>query len=393
MAKTVSKKGRAAFAIILVTALAAIAVCAAGRLELYERTTWDPDSGEARLNNFHVLGRWLSKSGYPVRFFPRWAGIKTLSPREGGLFLMASLLDWEKDGETLLPWVRAGGALIISVDSAWYWRLSESPQVAANLAALEDFLKNLGLPLDVHRLEDETGVEEEGPEASAETAVEVRAGEPTTEADVPEYDRTIRLEAAEEAGQGELVLRDERGVIRLVRRNLGKGHVTVTGSCYFMHNRNLGIDANARLSWELTGASLSPERPGMLFVRGRRTAGGLFEALLERGNLLPPLVSAAVLVVIGFWTAIPGFGVRREEEAAGRTTSGRFAAEARFLRRYGACAVYLEAYLRELRRRSGGREPGREIREVEAALAPGKRISRRNMARYLKTVMSALERI
>jgi predicted NBD/HSP70 family sugar kinase len=72
-------------------------------------------------------------------------------------------------------------------------------------------------------------------------------------------------------------------------------------------------------------------------------------------------------------------------------------AEARFLRRYGADRGCLETYLRELRLRSGGREPDRELRvhikEVEEALAAGKPIRPGAMARYLKNLMPALERI
>jgi hypothetical protein len=381
--------GYGAFAIIIVSALAALAVFIASRLETYERTVREPVSGELQANNFYVLGRWLSESGYPARFSPTWAGLGAVSPQEGGLFLMASLLDWEKDGETLLPWVRAGGSLVISVDSAWYWA-SESPRIAANLAALEGFLNSLGLLL---RLPVPTGVGEifDDDAETAETAEDEGWVGEDADIEVPEYDWSIGLGLAEEAGPGDLVLRDERGAIRLVRLALGRGRLTVTGSCYFMYNYNLDLGANARLSWELTGASLSPDRPGMLFVRGRRAAGGLFETLRERGNLLPPALSVAALVLIGFWTVIPGFGVRREEEPARRgAISGRFAAEARFLRRYGACGVYLEAYLRELRRRNLAR--GREIQEVEAALAAGTRISQRKMAGYLKNLMSALER-
>ncbi|MDR0670425.1 MAG: hypothetical protein LBF95_10125 [Treponema sp.] len=401
MAKTGSKGGYGTFAVILVSALLAIAVFLINRLEVYERVTRQPVSEELSSDNFYVLGKWLSESGHPVRFSPRWAGIKDLSPQEGGLFLMASLVDWETEGEPLVPWVREGGSLIISVDPAWYWRMSGALRVSANLTALETFLKDLGLVLLVSTLEDEDGETDEAGETGPDGAVEEQeapgeTGDDTAEdeIEVPNYDWTVGLELAEEPRPGTLVLRDERENIRLIRIALGKGHLTVTGSCYFMYNYNLRAGVDAKLTWELTGASLGAERPAMLFVRGRRAAGGLFATLRERGNLWPPLVSIAALVLIGFWTVIPGFGVRREEETAGHgAMTGRFAAEARFLQRYGAYGAYLEAYLWELRRRSGGRKPGREIKEVEAALASGKKIGRRKIAVYLKNLMSALERI
>jgi hypothetical protein len=316
--------------------------------------------------------------------------------------------------------------------------MSGALDTSANLKALEVFLKNLGLILRVPELgnEDETledeagidginGMDETGaPEAgedsetaagseavvgseasaNSETAgdngvaagAEAEDGMVEDEYSFPYYDWTIGLELAEDSWPDKepLILLDEWENIRLIRMPLGQGSLTVTGSCYFMYNYNLDIDADARLSWELTGASLGAERPGMLFVRGRQAAGGLFAALRERGNLLPPLVSIAVLVLVGFWTVIPGFGPRREEEAVDRAAiTGRFTAEARFLHRYGAYGAYLEAYLQELRRRSGGREPGREVKEVEAVLASGKKISQRKMAAYLKNLMSALEQV
>jgi hypothetical protein len=165
-----------------------------------------------------------------------------------------------------------------------------------------------------------------------------------------------------------------------------------------MYNYHLDNEANARLAWELTGASLCPEKPGMLFVRGRRAAAGFFSALAQRGNLRAPVLSVLILVLAGFLMVIPGFGVLRGDESQRPgAIGGRFLAEARFLRRYGAFGVYLETYLRELRRRSEGRELGpdltRVMKEAEDALAAGKNVSPGTMAVCLKNLMSALERI
>jgi hypothetical protein len=394
VAKSGSRDGYGTFVIILASALVVIAVFVISRLEVYETTSRAPVPDELRANSFYVLGKWLSENGHPVRFSPRWAGVKDLSPQEGGLFLLASLVDWKKDGESLVSWVQDGGALVISVDSAWYWRMTESSQVSANLAALEGFLSDLGLILHVLTLGGEDEGEDENENGGETGFIDVWEGEVPDEDYFPDYDWSIGLEPAGEPRPGELILRDEGGKIRLIRMALGRGRLTVTGSCYFMYNYNLDNGANARLSWELTGASLDAERPGMFFARERRAATGLFGALRERGNLLPPVVSILALVIIGFWTTVPGFGLRREEEPAGRgTVTGRFTAEARFIRRYGAYGTYLEAYLRELRRRNGGREGGQEIKEVETALSAGEKIDQQKMAVYLRNLMSALERI
>jgi hypothetical protein len=365
-----------------------LAVLLITQFEIYERERWVRPAGEARSNNFHVLGKWLSGSGRPARFSPRWTGIKDIAPGEGGLFIQASLFDWEQ--EEILSWVQGGGSLVVSIDFPWY-RSGPAEKPPAAVAALEAFLEKLGIrirpppgsaddPADMERI----AAEEDGPAAAGE--------EPQI---YPNYDRLIAFEEPSPTVQSgdSLVLRDKEGDIRLIRRSLGKGRIAVAGYCMFMYNYFLGEEVNARLAWELTGASLGDGR-GILFVRGRRAAEGLFGILGERGNLPPLVLSCLVLVFVGFWTALPGFGIPLgEDPRRPPSIAGRFSVEARFLRRHDALEVYLKTYLRELRRRSRGREPGPEIQEVEAALAAGKRIGPRKTAVYLKNLMSALEHI
>jgi hypothetical protein len=396
--------GYGIFTGIVISALVFLAALAVSRLEIYERERWVRPSGEFRSNNFYVLGEWLSASGHPARFSPRWAGIRDISPLEGGLFIQASLFDWDR--RDILSWVTEGGSLLISIDFPWYWGDGEEKEAPAAVLALETFLADLGIrirgPLPQDNGDDEAL--DEG--AAADEEKDDAAGEDESQA-FPDYDYKIIFEEpdpavpADSAGEtarfpgGEfLTLRDSDGGIRLIRRALGKGTVAVAGSCVFMYNYRLEEEANARLAWELTGGSLGPERPGILFVRGRRGSGGLFEILSERGDLLPPVLSALALIFIGFWMVLPGFGVPPREESRRRLSiTGRFSAEARFLRRYKALGVYLELYLRELRRLGRGRALGQEIKEVEEALAAGRKIGPIKTAVYLKNLMSALERI
>ncbi|MDR1024404.1 MAG: hypothetical protein LBL56_01660, partial [Treponema sp.] len=98
---------------IAVLVLAALVIFLISRFELYERTVREGPSAELRSNTFYILGRWLSENGHPVRFSPHWAGINDLAPREGGLLLAASFVDWDREGESLLSWVREGGALVV----------------------------------------------------------------------------------------------------------------------------------------------------------------------------------------------------------------------------------------------------------------------------------------
>jgi hypothetical protein len=380
--------GYGLFLIIAASALLILAALLASRLEFYERERWVRPSGEVRSNNFYVLGKWLSQAGRPARFSPRWAGVKDIAPREGGLFIQASLFNWER--EDILSWVREGGVLAVSIDLPWYYlRDDPTEEAPPEVSALEEFLEKLEIRIRPPFQEENTGIDED-PAAAEE--YDIGEGPQL----FPDYDHQIAFEEPPPGARPEdlLVLRDKEGGIRLIRRTLGKGRVAVAGSYVFMYNYYLREEVNARLAWELTGASLGPERPGILFVRGRRGAEGLFGILRERGNLLPPILSGLVLIVIGFWTVLPGFGLPLREEGRKRLSiAGRFSAESRFLRRYDALGVYLETYLRELRRRGMGREPGREIKELEAALAAGKKIGPRKTAVYLKNLMAALERI
>jgi hypothetical protein len=375
---------------IAASALVVIIIFAVTQLEFYERTRWERPSNEVWSNNFYVIGKWLSKTGHPVRFRPRWTGIENLSPREGGVYLQASLFDWEEGGD-LLALVRQGLHLIISVDSPWYWEdesygeeVSPEP-INIPLEKLKTFLETLGVKLWYPSLDNR--------DAAGNEADEAEEDEPP---DAPAYDRGVAFELAEAfSPDTALILRDRGGIIRLIRIPLGAGRITVTGECYFMYNGNLSNEMNSRVAWELTGGSLDAKRPGMLFIRGRRAVEGFFKNLAGRGNLAAPVVSVLVLILVGFWMVIPGFGIPLTEDLKRRgTITGRFRAEARFLSRYGAQRIYLETYLRELRRQNGDRGLGsaaKEIKEVEDALATTKKISPRKMAAYLKNLMSALE--
>lgn len=371
--------GYGAFTGIAASALLVLALIVVTQLEFYEWERWTGPSAEARSNSFYVLGKWLSESGHPARFSPGRTGIGDLSPQEGGLFIQASLFDWEHEDPR--SWVREGGILVVSVDFPLYRNDKPAEEIPPQVLAMERFFDTLGISIRLPERENE----DEGDSGDKWDK---------EESGFPVYDYNISFEPPAPAAGESLILRDPEGNIRLIRRALGKGQVTVAGACVFMYNYFLDQRANALLAWELTGGSLGPERPGILFVRGRRGSGGIGGILEDRGSMLPPVLSGLVLLITGFWVAFPGFGLPQREESRRRLSiTGRFAAEARFLRRYGALGVYLEVYLRELRRRSGGRDLGQEVREAEEALGAGKKTGPRKMAACLKNLMSALERL
>jgi len=69
---------------------------------------------------------------------------------------------------------------------------------------------------------------------------------------------------------------------------------------------------------------------------------------MERGNLLPVGISALLLIILGFWMAIPVFGlVTIEKQKSSRPIRDRFIAEIRFLKKYRALDHYLNVYERE----------------------------------------------
>jgi hypothetical protein len=357
--------GYGIFAGIAISALVIAAIFIASRFEFYEQEKWAPPSREFLSNSFYVLEKWLSASGCPVRFSPRWPGMKGISPREGGLFIQASLFDWDR--EDILPWVREGGVLVISIDFPWYRTNGGREEVPAAVLALEKFLGKLAIRVREPLQEEDAG---EADTPADEDGDGIANQDESL--DFPDYDYGIAFEdpglgledsagppAEFPPGGRLLTLRDSRGNIRLIRRPLGKGLVAVTGSCFFMYNYRLADAANARLAWGLTGGSLGPERPGFFFIRGRRSSGSLWGVLDARGNLLPPVLSVLALVFTGFWMVLPGFGVPFREESQRRLSiTGRFSAEARFLRRHNALEAYLEIYLRELRRLNRGRASG-----------------------------------
>ena len=69
---------------------------------------------------------------------------------------------------------------------------------------------------------------------------------------------------------------------------------------------------------------------------------------MEKGNLFPVVISAIILIVMGFWMVIPVFGlVSVEKQRTSKPIRERFTAEIRFLKKYRALDHYLDVYGRE----------------------------------------------
>ncbi|MDR0997665.1 MAG: hypothetical protein LBL70_01240 [Treponema sp.] len=368
------------------------------RLELYHRIRQIPASREVRADPFYALEKWLGSSGHPVRLkhsgdsaaYP--AGfIRALGGREGVVFFESSFFhSWDEAGEVFLPWLREGGSLIISLNPSWDEGIDEE---------LLGFFGSLGI-----RVEDRMNL----PDSEEETGDEDRPGNPgeTDEAGEetpqPFFHWRFRFSPSGKDPAGEnlaarlILTGDREGSGRVAELSLGNGSLTVMGLPLFMYNDSLEEDANARLAWDLTAGKTTAERPEILFVRGGQPVKSLTGRLLERGNLLPPLAAALVLILTGFWMLIPSFGIPRREKPEGRRSiRERFRAEARFLKRHRSLGVYAEAYIREIeyRGRTRNQETAGLLAPAKAALSSKKKLSYREAIRLLESLMGILEHL
>jgi hypothetical protein len=371
---------------VSVVVLALLALAAWSLFETYPRARYVPPSREARVNEYLALDRWLGEQGISVRVESR-GDLDTISQAdESNIFIQASLFRWSFDAvDYLVQWVEEGGTLYLILDT--YSEL-ESYEI---LFLLEEF----GITAEV--------------------------GFPAynDDSDFPDYDRRFFFEVAPDAEA--LSLRDRNGAVKLIMAAYGRGGIIVSGEPHFLKFQSIGDAPNARLAWALfvenewepvsiEGGSIYTGVRGKnwLFIRGAARARGLLGDLFKQGNLLVLLVSVLVLIVIGFWAVIPLFGlVRGDTEKPGKPLRERFLAEALFMKKYGGLNNYLNAYMKEIRRRLaiiGG--PGEDVekRITEILAKPeeeylidnflhGERINYRDFPKLQKVLKNILEKI
>jgi hypothetical protein len=386
----------AAFVFAL-AALLLLAALASATLEIRPRQVFVPPSREALVNNFFALEKWLARTGHPVRFLRRGGPAQITGAPEKAVFVQASAFDWEDAEEPLKNWAAAGGFLLVSLD------LSGDDY-------LETFLANLGIGFETPAA-DTAGAEDTAVLSADNTADntddntddlggETGGGEAVEPADepppegVPDFDQTVRFTVSEETAASAFTLKERGDIIRLVRIPLGAGAAAFIGGPRFMGNDYLEREANARLAWDVTGARTGGDNPGLLFIRGRRQAKSLFGKLAERGNFLPLGVSALVLIIIGFWMAIPPFGLLfQEKKLSSRPVRERFLAEIRFLKKYRALETYPEAYILEIRRKLRGREEEPELEAIERALKTKGPLPYKDLIQSLQKLKTMMERL
>ena len=294
--------------------------------EISPTTRTIPPSREARINEYLALDRWLEGMGILIRTENSASLVQLANAEEQQIFLQSSLFHWTDEAvEQLVKWIEAGMTFFLVLD------YSQGRIENEALRLLEKF----GIKAEI--------------ESSRRTFIH--------DHEYPNYNRSVSF-TVEDDRAFTLKDRDER--IRLVQQYRGEGKLIVSGPPHFLLSAQLNRRANARLAWMLfagnsSNDSLSEVSDGSsawLFIRGVTMVQGLLGSLFRQGNMPVLLVSALVLLVLGFWAVIPGFGlVRGEDESLGKTLRERFLAEGYFLKKNDALHLYHETYMKEIKKR------------------------------------------
>ena len=253
------------------------------------------------------------------------------------MVIQSALFDWTWEAaEYLRSWIEKGGSLVLCLDYSWEWNEDEIQG---------KFLADLGFG---------QGERPDEPEYYYDPAE-------------PAYESNIIIDPPAEGEP--LILTDYNGLVRVVRRSLGRGRIAVCGKPRFMTSQALREEQNARLAWYLlTGDPPEAEgvfNPGIFFIRGREKVQGLVGRLFRQGNFTVLIISGLGFLFVGVWSGIPGFGVVRGDDAyPGRPLRERFLAEGRFLKRWGALDSFRAAYWREIARRLKKRESPNNEEEI-----------------------------
>jgi len=350
-------------------------------LEIVPSTRWKDPSREVQANQYFALDKWLEESGRPVRAFSTGNIATILNAPERTVFIANSRFTWTGSTKQLAAWVKAGGQLVVSLDTFYY---------IEDIA--EEFMDSFGVGTTD---EDEDDASDQPESAGAEDGTaENSAPDKANRAKGPSFDKNAAFTITERKPTVDRIkVMRKSGRIKLVKCETGKGWVVFTGEAGFLHNYSLYQEENANLAWELFLAA-APERAaarepatvrepepgapdGVLFIRALSGERHFFGNLAERGNPTALAVSLALLIIVGFWMVIPPFGrYEPAPEKPGKPLRERFLAEGRFLKKYNALGKYIEVYTRELEqaRRSGGiRAAAPELQGAvpAAAVMPG----------------------
>ena len=321
--------------------LASLGILAYNNLEIYQRKKITYPSEEVSENNFYALEQWLIKTGHNVRIENFFSPYILQDITEKIIMVNSNTYNWRNTDE-IIEWIEKGGYFIIDITS-------NNNSFNYNLF---EFLHGLGISVEyaqpANNLEDilkSDGNDEESSQETIDTQIDNEINQDETAIDrnlYPLFNTRIYFTITE--NNNIITIKDLGGIIRLAEIPIGGGLLTVTGMPVFMYNYNLKREANAVLTWNLTGARLD-ENKSVLFIRNPDINSGfsLFGSIIERGNLTPVIISALILVIAGFWMVIPLFGkMLKEKQQVSRPIKDRLTAEIRFLKKHSALDYYLE---------------------------------------------------
>ena len=321
-------------AITLVIAL--IGLLCYNYFEIYEYKEPVYPAREVSNNSYYAAENWLKETGHQVRIVNELYTPQLAEINEKVIVIHSRTLHIN-DPKEIKQWIADGGFFVLAVE-----------QYSSNLNAdITDFLLDYGISSEytdnavIIRDTDEKKDEEN--EIIAEDETEIFS--------FPDFQNRITFIV--ENDEEFFSISDSAGNIKLAEFLIGDGALTIIGMPVFMNNYHIKKEANAVLTWSLTGGRFSEEIPseekGILFVRSsnRNASNSLIETIMERGNLIPVIISAFLLIFLGFWMVIPGFGlVPEEKQRMSRPLKDRFTAEIRFLKKNHALNYYLKAFER-----------------------------------------------
>jgi hypothetical protein len=351
------------------------------QLEVVPDTVWTTPTREARANQYLALDRWLGGLGYGARTISVGTVEAVLQGPEKTIYIENSRFNWANK-ELLLPWLRDGGRLIVSLDASADGRLAEFMETLGGIQEIDRRMytdDKAGEDDDIGNDADEGGIEDRDKNSRNKENRNEISKVPPRETSVF-FDWGTSFKIKQQNGQADRVLAmgDRYGAIKLVKAELGKGWAVFTGKAVFLHNAYLHHNENTNLAGELfftKDGGNEPESPetgagqDILFVRMLGEERHLFGNLAERGNPLALAVSLILLIITGFWMVIPAFGrFRPEPERPGKPLRERFLSEGRFLAKYHALGKYIDVYKKELEQWSRSR--GVEVTLPSGAVHP-----------------------
>ena len=304
--------------------------------EIAEHEVYTRPSIEAMSNSFLALDRWLLSNDFTIRVENKGDYHVIEDSFEDIIFIQSDNFSWDKESiDLLLHRVEYGATFILSLGFSRHW---------PEQSVLGEFLGSLGL-------------ESFYPEGGYSF---------TYDSNAPSFARNITF-VETETENAYLVLRDAEDYIRLVAFQKGQGKIIIMGRPRFLENYSISSPANARLGWYLfAGGDTQSDSRSVFFIRGDTDTEGLISGFFQRGNFLIIIIAMFLLIAVGFWAALPVFGIVKENtEGKGKTLSERFLAEGRFYKRYNSLDVYTTLYTREIKRRLNKKESpdDKEIKE------------------------------